>query len=90
MKSALSEMYRVLKSDSAAIVVVASSVLANIDVKTHICLGEIGKQSGFELVRIASRNLDRNKRMMPVGFKNSNKGIEARMHTEFLLGFYEA
>jgi DNA modification methylase len=90
MRSALKEMYRVLKNDSAAIIVVASSVLANVDVKTHLCLGEIGENVGFKLIKIASRNLDRNKRMMPASFKKSNSGIEARMHTEFILGFYKA
>jgi DNA modification methylase len=87
MKLALTEMFRVLKNDSAAIIVVASSILSGIDVKTHLCLGEIGESVGFKLIKIASRNLDRNKRMMPASFNNAQSGIEARMHTEFILGF---
>lgn len=90
MTIALGEMYRVLKPGKAAIVVVGNSVMRGVSTETDRCLGEIGKQAGFDLVHIGIRNLDRDKRMLPVRKNNSNDNssqIEARMHQEYLLGF---
>jgi len=88
MSLCLSEMFRVLKSGKAAIIVVGSSTMRGIDTETAKCLGEIGKTVGFELVDIAERKLDRNKRMMPAR-KHGESGsqIEERMHKEHILGF---
>ncbi len=86
----LSEMYRVLKPGKAAILVVGNSVMRNISTETDRCLGEVGKQIGFDLVHIGVRNLDRNKRMLPVRRNNDStelSQIESRMHQEYLLGF---
>jgi hypothetical protein len=87
MKSVLTEMYRVLRSDSVAIVVVGTSVMRNIDVQTHYCLADIAAEVGFDVVGIAQRVLDRNKRMMPARFgKKTDSMIEQRMHEEYVLG----
>jgi hypothetical protein len=50
-------------------------------------LGEIGESLGFDLVDIAVRRLDRDKRMMPArrGAK-PNSQIEERMHEEYVIG----
>jgi hypothetical protein len=54
------------------------------DVKTPYCLADIAENElGFRLNGIASRELDRDRRMMPVSGRNNHKtGIEQRMHTE--------
>lgn len=90
MQHALAEMYRVLKPEKAAIVVVGTSVLRGVNVETHHCLAEIGTQIGFELVHIGERQLDRNRRMMPARNGGMNKTqIEERMHSEYVLGLYK-
>ncbi|MBI4788141.1 MAG: site-specific DNA-methyltransferase [Chloroflexi bacterium] len=87
MKTALSEMYRVLRHDSAAIVVVGTSVMRSIDVQTHLILADIAAECGFDVVGLAQRVLDRNKRMMPARFgKKSDSMIEQRMHEEYVIG----
>ncbi|MDQ1353486.1 MAG: hypothetical protein QG657_3792 [Acidobacteriota bacterium] len=89
MSQVLKEMYRVLKPQKACVLVVASSVLAGLDVETHRCLAEIGQYHGFELVHIGERNIDRNRRMMPVShFRNASQ-IETRMHNEYVIGFWK-
>jgi DNA modification methylase len=89
MTRCLAEMARVLKPGRAAIVVVGSSSMRGMDTRTDVCLGEIGKQIGFELVGIAVRELDRDKRMMPARRTHSSNHsqIEKRMHEEYVIGF---
>jgi DNA modification methylase len=89
MTRCLAEMRRVLKPGTAAIVVVGSSTMRGMDTRTDVCLGEIGKGVGFDLVSIAVRKLDRDKRMMPArwGHSSSRSQIEERMHEEYVIGF---
>jgi hypothetical protein len=90
MKRVLIEMYRVLRPQSAAIVVVGSSILRNQDTETHHCLAEIGKVIGFDIPKIGVRNLDRNRRMLPAGSRvNLESQIQQRMHEEYVIGFYK-
>lgn len=90
MTNVLSEVYRVLKPDRAAILVVGSSVMRNRDTETQNCLAEIGKVIGFEVPHIGIRTLDRNRRMMPAGAKvDRNSQIQQRMHEEYVIGFYK-
>lgn len=89
MMEVLKEMHRVLKPESASVIVVASSVLKGIDVETHKCLGEIGQSVGLELIHIGERNIDRNKRMMPASHIKNSSQIESRMHKEYILGFWK-
>jgi hypothetical protein len=87
MRIVFTEMYRVLRNDSAAIVVVGTSVMRGIDVQTHHCLADIAFSVGFDVVGIAQRILDRNKRMMPARFgKKTDSMIEQRMHEEYVIG----
>ncbi len=88
MKLCLSEMARVLKPGKAAVIVVGSSNMRGIDTHTDVCLGEIGKQVGLNLVHIGVREIDRDKRMMPAR-RNASKltQIEERMHEEYVIGF---
>ena len=85
----LAEMARVLRPGKAAIVVVGSSTMRGMDTRTDVCLGEIGKQVGVELISIAARRLDRDKRMMPARRTRSltRSQIEERMHEEYVIGF---
>jgi DNA modification methylase len=90
MSRALGEMFRVLKPGKAAIVVVGSSNMRSVDTLTHICLAEIGECIGFEIPHIGVRQLDRNRRMLPVTRgRNNESQIENRMHEEFVIGFYK-
>lgn len=90
MWQVVSEMYRVLKTQSAAVVVVGTSTMRGIDVQTHLCLADIGKKIGFDVVGVAQRELDRNKRMMPARFgKKTDSMIEQRMHEEYVIGFFK-
>jgi DNA modification methylase len=86
-----SEMYRVLKDNSAAIVVVGTSTMRGINVQTHLCLADISAEVGFDVVGITQRQLDRNKRMMPARFgKKSDSMIEQRMHEEYVIGLFKS
>jgi len=88
MTLTLAEMARVLRPGKAAVVVVGSSTMRGIDTQTDVCLGEIGKQVGLDLVHIGVREIDRDKRMMPARRNASNRSqIEERMHEEFVIGF---
>lgn len=90
MTRTLSEMYRVLKSGRAAVVVVGNSIMRGKNTETQNCLAEIGQAIGFEVPKIGVRKLDRNKRMLPVGMKtNLNSQIQQRMHEEYIIGFYK-
>jgi 4-hydroxy-L-threonine phosphate dehydrogenase PdxA len=90
MKEVISEMYRVLRKNSAAIVVVGTSLMRGLDVQTHICLADIAAEMNFEVVGIAQRALDRNKRMMPARFgKSADSPIEQRMHEEYVIGLFK-
>lgn len=87
MRSVISEMYRVLQKDSAAIIVIGTSTMRDLDIETHLCLADIAQAIGFELVRISKRVLDRNKRMMPARFgKTKGSNIEQRIHEEYVIG----
>ena len=83
-------MYRLLKPGKAAIIVVGTSTMRGLDTQTHICIGKIGENLGFDLVDIGVRKLDRDKRMMPAR-RNSqpNSQIEERMHEEYVIGLYK-
>jgi DNA modification methylase len=87
MKAVLAEMYRVLRQDSPAIIVVGPSIMRSIDVQTHHCLAEIAQEMGFDVIGVVQRSLDRNKRMMPARFgKQTDSMIEQRMHEEYVVG----
>ena len=90
MTRVLREMYRVLKPDRAAVLVVATSIMRGKDTETHRCLADIGESLGFITPPIGVRRLDRNRRMMPAGMKiDKNSQIQQRMHEEFVVGFYK-
>ena len=87
MQSVLAEMYRVLRKDSPAIVVVGPSIMRGIDIQTHHCLAEIAQETGFSVIGVVQRSLDRNKRLMPARFgKKTDAMIEQRMHEEYVIG----
>jgi DNA modification methylase len=90
MKNVLEEMYRVLRPGKAAVLVVGTSLIRGIDIRIGDCLTEIGKQVGFEVPAIGTRNLDRNRRMLPAS-KNHDKSsqIQQRMQQEYVIGFYK-
>ncbi len=88
MTGVLLEMYRVLRPGKAAIVVVGSSEMRGIDTQTGGCLADIGHSIGFDVPGIGVRQLDRNRRMMPVGAtRNRSSQIQKRMHEELVIGF---
>jgi DNA modification methylase len=89
MKAVLTEMYRVLRPDAAAVVVVGPSIMRGINVQTHHCLADIAAASGFDVVGVVQRMLDRNKRMMPARFRKTDSMIEQRMHEEYVIGLWK-
>jgi hypothetical protein len=87
MHAVMAEMYRVLRTDCAAIIVVGPSIMRGINVQTHHCLADIAQTIGFSVVGVVQRLLDRNKRMMPARFgMKTNSMIEQRMHEEYVIG----
>lgn len=91
MKKALEEMYRVLRPNKAAIVVVGSSFIKGQDTETQKCLAAIGQDIGFQVPGIGVRKLDRNKRMMPAGaVLDLDSQIQQRMYMEYVIGFYKS
>jgi len=87
MTSVLAEMYRVLRHNACAIVVIGPSVMRGINVQTHHCLADIAMGLGFDVVGVVQRVLDRDKRMMPARFgKQTDSMIEQRMHEEYVIG----
>lgn len=90
MTRTLCEMFRVLKPGKAAIVVVGNSILSGKDIQIQRCLADIGIQLGFDVPKIGVRELDRDRRMLPVGFYvDSDSIIQQRMHEEYIIGFYK-
>lgn len=90
MTLVLRELYRVLKPQKAAIVVVGNSTLSGIDAQVDTSLVGIGNQIGFDVPMVGVRRLDRNRRMLPAGFSvDKNSQIQQRMHDEFVIGFYK-
>ncbi len=90
MELAFKEMYRVLRSGHAAIVVVGPSTMRGIKIETHNHLASIATKVGFSIVNNVRRPLDRNRRMMPIGKNyNGNSTIEQRMHEEYVLGLFK-
>jgi DNA modification methylase len=88
MTRVLRQMFRVLKPGKASIVVVGSSVMRGRDTKTQDCLAAIGRSIGFDVPAIGVRHLDRDRRMLPTGWRtNSESQIEQRMHEEYVIGF---
>jgi DNA modification methylase len=90
MARSLREMFRVLKPGKAALVVVGTSTMRGLDTRTQDCLADIGEAIGFEVVDIATRRLDRDRRMMPARrSRHPSSQIEERMHEEYVIGFYK-
>lgn len=88
MTRVLGEMYRVLRPGKSAIVVVGTSQMRGRDTETHFCLADIGRNIGFDVPKIGLRTLDRDRRMMPAGFKiDLSSQIQQRMHEEYVIGF---
>ncbi len=87
MRAVISEMWRVLKAGSPAVIVVGSSTLRGLDVETHKGLAAIGEDAGLVLAGIGARLLDRDKRMMPARWgRRQHSQIEERMHKEYVIG----
>lgn len=90
MNAMLHEMFRVLRPGRCAIVVVGSSLIRGIDIETHNCLTDMGRNIGFIIPQIGVRQLDRNRRMLPAGINtNKNCQIQQRIHEEYVIGFYK-
>ena len=89
MRKSLSEMYRVLKPGKAAIVVVGSSTIRGINVRTPFALAEEAKCMGFEVIDVRERAIDRNRRLMPMSRNGNGSGIEARMREEHVVGLFK-
>ncbi len=81
------ELFRVMKPGAHGIVVVGPSSYKGVEIPTHTILAEIAEQTGFRVDAVKEREIDRNGRQMPTSFFSAKQGIEARIHTEFIIGF---
>ena len=91
MKSVVCEMRRVLKRGRPAVIVIGSSKLRGMDVETHKGIAAIGEKAGFVLAEIGTRQLDRDKRMMPARWgRQRHSQIEERMHEEYVIGLVKS
>lgn len=86
MLDALFEMYRVLKAGRAAVIVVGSSTIRGVVVPTALILAELAEKVGFRVAAVREREIDRDRRLMPISRDSDQTGIEARMHTEHVIG----
>jgi 3-oxoacyl-(acyl-carrier-protein) synthase len=87
MSLAIQEMYRVIRQGRAVVIVVGPSTMRGLKIDTHDHLAAIATEIGFDVVRVVSRPIDRDKRMMPARWQNNGQSvIEQRMHEEFVLG----
>jgi len=87
MKQVIYEMYRVLKNNKYCVIVVGNSTMRGYEVQTHKNIEILGQSAGFTAIANIERELDRNKRMMPISFNSQNDGIEQRMHKEYIIIF---
>jgi len=84
MRDALREMGRVLAPGRYAVLVVGTSTMRGLDVKTPECLADIAvRDAGFAVEGVRQRRLDRDRRMMP--FSKGGTSIERRMATEAVI-----
>lgn len=86
MEFAMREMFRVLVRGRAAALVVGTSVIQGIDIRAPKALAELAGSIGFDVVGVATRQILRDARMMPVSHGSTKNGIEARMHEEGVIG----
>jgi 16S rRNA G966 N2-methylase RsmD len=86
MARVMAQARRVLRPGCAAVFVVGSAVMRGVDTLAAECLGELGEAQGLELAGIATRRLDRDKRLMPARSKAGGPSqIEERMHEEYIV-----
>ena len=94
MSAAIGEMARVLRPGAAAVIVVGPSTMRGILIPTHQCLADLAANAGLDVVAVAPRHLDRDRRMMPVRAGNRSDTaagpdlatIMRRIHTEYIIG----
>lgn len=90
MTRSIGEMFRVLRPNRCAVLVVGNSILRNTDTEIPESLASIGRAIGFDVVKIGVRDLDRNRRMLPAHHKpNLASQIQQRMHQEYVIGLYK-
>ena len=85
LEQAAKELARVLRPNSAAVMIVAPSQIRGVLVATHIAMAQALEIAGMKHVATAERKLDRNRRVMPARNHTGN-GIENRMKTEYVIG----
>ena len=89
MAAAIDEMARVLRPGGAAVIVVGPSIMRGILIPTHQSLADIAAAAGLDVVAVAPRSLDRDRRMMPAragSRADAASGIELRQYTEYVIG----
>jgi DNA modification methylase len=90
MSEALGEMARVVRPGGAVVVVVGSSTVRGVAVPTARALAELAQAAGLNLVDIAARPIDRDHRLMPISAASNGRGIEARIHSEQVVGLVKS
>jgi hypothetical protein len=87
MSLAIQEMRRVVRRGRAVIIVIGPSTMRGLKIETHNHLAAIAKEAGFELIKVAQRPINRNRRMLPASHHhNGDSPIERRTHLEYVIG----
>jgi len=87
MRGTVLEIERVLAGGAPAVIVVGDSTVRGQTVPTGECLQQIATDVGLVTAGTAKREIDRDKRLLPFSRVRNGKGIESRMHQEFILAF---
>lgn len=88
MDKVLSEMYRVLKSDGRAILVVGDSSLRGTYVQNSRAIMYLGERNGFMLKSTRRRQLPENRRYLPPPNRRaSGAELQTRMREEVIIKF---
>lgn len=77
----LNEIYRVLKPNRTAVIVICPSHIRKIEVPTHRVFTEMGNNIGLRLTNEITRTINKNRRVLPY----LQKAFGDRMNTEYVL-----
>lgn len=87
LRQVLQESHRVLRSGRAAVWVVGNSRIRGVDVGTPAVLIDLAASVGFRQVGLRTRQIDRDRRLLPQARSSRGQGIEARVKAEAVIGF---
>ena len=85
MDSSIKEMRRVLECGGCVVIVVGPSTSRGNKILTHQGLAEIAMNEGLSLIGMKQRGISRDRRHLPFSNNSDRKGIEKRIHEEYVI-----